>query len=339
MLVYAGIDEAGYGPMLGPLTTGSAVFILPNHDPATGAPSMWSLLHHAVSHDIKSSRGRIVINDSKKVKQSNKGKRHPLVFLEPAVLAFTALASGEMDSFELPEDDLAFYSLVSPQLVDQCRDLPWYAGDPIPLPLSVSTDAVRIATNVLRETMNAQSVSLDHLSCRVMTEPEFNNRVTVMRSKAAASFILVGQHLNHVLSEHGPEHPRVIVDRQGSRIHYRHPLQTLFPQSNVRITAETDRLSRYELRFSDGDVESGTRLHVSFIKSAESQHFPVALASMLAKYVRELMMMRFNRYFQSLMPELKPTAGYVTDARRFLKEIEPILHRLDLCRGDFIRLR
>jgi len=44
MLIYAGIDEAGYGPMLGPLCVAGSVFVLPDHDPAAGAPKLWSTL-------------------------------------------------------------------------------------------------------------------------------------------------------------------------------------------------------------------------------------------------------------------------------------------------------
>jgi len=64
---------------------------------------------------------------------------------------------------------------------------------------------------------------------------------------------------------------------------------------------------------------------------------PVALASMVAKFTRELHMMRFNRYFASLVPDIKPTAGYVQDGRRFLKEIEPILAQNGLNRDVLVR--
>jgi hypothetical protein len=63
----------------------------------------------------------------------------------------------------------------------------------------------------------------------------------------------------------------------------------------------------------------------------------VALASMTAKYVRELLMMRLNRYFRSHMPELKPTAGYVEDGRRYIGDIEPLIARLGVDRRSLIR--
>ena len=78
-------------------------------------------------------------------------------------------------------------------------------------------------------------------------------------------------------------------------------------------------------------------MKLSFLREAESQHLPVALASMIAKYVRELRMLRLNRFFQQQMPALAPTAGYVKDARRYLAEIEPVIDRLGLKRSELIR--
>ena len=76
---------------------------------------------------------------------------------------------------------------------------------------------------------------------------------------------------------------------------------------------------------------------VSFETGAEQKHLPVALASMIAKYVRELLMARLNRFFCGHLPELKPTAGYVQDGRRYLAEITPLIEELGLSRSSLIR--
>jgi hypothetical protein len=48
---------------------------------------------------------------------------------------------------------------------------------------------------------------------------------------------------------------------------------------------------------------------------------PTALASMTAKYLRELSMRAFNEFWRTHLPDIKPTAGYYRDAWRFKKEI------------------
>ena len=112
---------------------------------------------------------------------------------------------------------------------------------------------------------------------------------------------------------------------------YVEDLLRAWPDSKIQIVAETESLSRYRLD------RNGSLITISFAVEAESSHLPVALASMAAKYVRELMMLRLNRYFNGFLPELKPTAGYTEDARRYLAEIEPLLGRLQIDRSRLVR--
>ena len=65
----------------------------------------------------------------------------------------------------------------------------------------------------------------------------------------------------------------------------------------------------------------------------------VALASMVSKYLRELLMGCFNGYWLGEVPSLRPTAGYYQDGLRFLKEIEPHLRRLGVRREWLVRQR
>ena len=78
---------------------------------------------------------------------------------------------------------------------------------------------------------------------------------------------------------------------------------------------------------------------VSLIKSAEESHFPVALASMYCKYVRELFLELFNKYWQERLPGLRPTAGYPRDARRFLKDIDRVKVSLRISDEMLVRNR
>ena len=50
----------------------------------------------------------------------------------------------------------------------------------------------------------------------------------------------------------------------------------------------------------------------------------VALASIVSKTVRELWMDEFNAYWLRRIPDLRPTAGYPSDAVRFRQAIEDV---------------
>ncbi len=65
----------------------------------------------------------------------------------------------------------------------------------------------------------------------------------------------------------------------------------------------------------------------------------MAAASVVAKYLREACMAAFNRFWQGRRPDLKPTAGYPSDAKRFLAEIESDAASLGLERDAFWRCR
>ena len=58
MRIYAGIDEAGYGPMFGPFTIACTVFAI-DEPPTENAglqappPDLWSLLDTAVCQSLK----------------------------------------------------------------------------------------------------------------------------------------------------------------------------------------------------------------------------------------------------------------------------------------------
>jgi hypothetical protein len=76
--------------------------------------------------------------------------------------------------------------------------------------------------------------------------------------------------------------------------------------------------SHLESHYEWGEPDARTR--VIFRVNGET-FLPTALASMTAKYLRELAMRAFNEFWRAHLPELKPTAGYYRDAWRFKKEI------------------
>ena len=65
----------------------------------------------------------------------------------------------------------------------------------------------------------------------------------------------------------------------------------------------------------------------------------VALASMLCKYLRELCMRQFNRFWEKHVPGLEPTAGYPVDAKRYYEAIQPAMEKLGLVEDQVWRKR
>ena len=76
--------------------------------------------------------------------------------------------------------------------------------------------------------------------------------------------------------------------------------------------------------------QSPRQMEIRFEVNADSLHMPVALASMIAKYTRELLMARFNAFFKQRLPDVRPTAGYAMDAKRWLADVEDHLPRLGI---------
>jgi hypothetical protein len=327
VLIYAGIDEAGYGPLLGPLCVACVAVAIEGVDaaaPDLRAPDLWRLLKAAVCDSPSDSKGRIAIADSKRLKGAKDGKAHPLRHLERGVLA------ALMGSGHRPANDTELYAALGIE-IDWASESPWYA-EPVPLPLAIDQDVLAISANRLRVACEQVGIRFAHLRCDALDGARFNQRVERVQ-KSDVNFEMAMGHVNALWTAHEGTHPRVVVDRHGGRVHYREPLQIAFPEARITIIAETDCVSRYRLEDRRG------LLTISFEVESESRHLPNALASMTAKLTRELFMERMNRFFAGHVSELKPTAGYVEDGRRYLKDIAPALRSLGVETHQLVRSR
>lgn len=314
-LIYAGIDEAGYGPMYGPLTVGCAALRVENFSFGTrqaveAPPDVWTMLGKAVCKAAKGAKGRILVNDSKKLKTAASGIKH----LEPGVLGFLG-GTGPM-----PATWSQLRLALTPSGLSNACNLPWYGGD-LDLPLASDPGSLRISTHVLKTELDKTKIRLLGLRTAMVHEDRYNQMVAATGNKASVSFTFVAGHLCRLWESFAKEPTFVAIDRQGGRTHYRTLLAQVFPDAAMSILDESDARSVYHL-------EQGPRqMTVAFASGSEELHLPVALASMAAKYARELAMERFNAYFQKLAPKVKPTAGYGEDANRWRDEILPHLKK------------
>lgn len=326
-LIYAGIDEAGYGPMYGPLTVGCAAlrvedFAYGTRQAVDAPPALWDLLGKAVCRTGKGAKGRILVNDSKKLKTAASGLRN----LEPGVLGFLA-ACGNAPAMPATWSQLRL--ALTPSGLSNACDLPWYAGD-MALPAENDAASLRIGASVLRGELAQAQIKVLGLRCAVVHEDRYNHMVSATGNKASVSFTFVAGHLCRLWESFAKEPTFVAIDRQGGRTHYRALLAQVFPDAAMSVVDETETRSIYHL-------EAGPRkMTVSFATGSEELHLPVALASMAAKYARELSMERFNAYFGKFAPQVKPTAGYGEDANRWRDDILPHLRKAGI---DHARLR
>lgn len=325
MFVYAGIDEAGYGPLLGPLVVARSVFILDRHEPALKPPSLWKLLAAAVCTKPSDKKRRLAINDSKKLYSPGSSLRR----LERGLLPFLSeLGISPKNLNELLEKIASDPS--SCQISNRMYHDP--GGSP-QIPLFGPSSEIAPLFMKLRRAMLNKSIRLADINAAVVFEDLFNQMVQASGSKAECAWGFVVGHLQAIWTRFGEHHPLVAVDRQGGRKNYGHLLGLAFPATEVCVLCENRALSSYRI------AEGNRKMDILVEVEGDERHLPTALASMAAKYVRELLMIRFQAFWLARAPGVKPSAGYFEDGRRFLRQIEPLLNELDIDPDTFVRCR
>jgi len=140
--------------------------------------------------------------------------------------------------------------------------------------------------------------------------------VGAVKNKANILFTQTCCHIKEMLDDFGDDELQIIVDRQGGRMRYGQGLLKMFGDMELEIIKETPANSSYELR------SKNRKMRVHFVVGADGKFLPVSLASMISKYLRELLVYQINQYFTGFHPELKPTAGYWKDGLRFIDDLK-----------------
>lgn len=304
-----GIDEAGYGPTLGPLAQVAVAVKLPDGDPAG-----WETLRPLVKRHGDKDKTRLLVDDSKLV---HSGK-HGFAKLEAGLSALLGLRQTSVGAW------LGEWAL--PHVVEDLSGEAWFdPGEVLP---------VHAEAPDLRPRLAELGVELFVLGVKLIPTPVFNQIVAGSGTKATALGIGLTGLLGAIRQRvPGFEPVRVVCDKHGGRNFYGPLLRGAFPQGWVINEVETAGESRYR-------VESlGREVTVSFRPGADGEGLPVALASMVAKYWREVCMRQFNRFWLAHLPGLKPTAGYPVDGERFYAAIRPAMAALGLDEGAVRRVK
>lgn len=314
MAFLAGVDEAGYGPFVGPLAIGYSLFRL--SDPQT---DLWRLLEPAAARKARRRAGtaerRLWLDDSKLVNQGTHGRAR----LERSVAAFRELVTPgrtDLDSWvgEPPAGEARLL-----------RASPWHASLAVPLCPHADAGRARLDAEALRRALEPGGASLHALGVRAVPANEWNRALSAHGdNKGEAHFNLTMEVVRHLLRITGAAPLRLELDRHGGRLHYAGKLREALGADGVVTHGETESGSAYTVTIG------GRAVQMRFSEGADGQHAPVALASLAAKQTRERLMDLHNAWFGARLPQLKPTKGYALDARRWLREVEPRLAELEL---------
>lgn len=318
--ILLGIDEAGLGPILGPLTLGYAAFRLatPLSADALLKLDLWEALN--LGREPHERKHRPVVCDSKQIYTSGKIKA-----LEEEVLCWASVAGAGTDDYAAFRD-----TVCAPA---RWQDYDWYSAPPTPFPLEADAARMRLRAQPIRRALETAGIELAGLGVTALLEGEFNKLLTRVKSKARAEFECIGSILGRFWQQH--RNLAVVVDRQGGRTRYARTLHNEFPEARVEVLHESNKLSTYDLTIPE--VEGVPRMFVAFIEKGEGRHLPIALASMFAKYVREIHMHQFNQWWAQHDASIKPTAGYYSDGRRWLGDTQGLRAAIGVDEDRLIR--
>ncbi|MBW7992386.1 MAG: hypothetical protein FVQ84_20555 [Planctomycetes bacterium] len=319
MAVLVGIDEAGYGPILGPLVVSSSTISLPQ---GLLRDDLWQILRNSVGNRRKRLAGRMLITDSKKAYSRATGIKH----LERTVLGCLKCIGKE------PETLVELIEVLCPGCLGRLSAYPWYqeAGNHC---LSADAADKGIASTVLADDMASNGIELLDMKSYCLDVGYYNEMVASVRNKANVLFSATCRLIKSAFDNFEGDDLQIVVDRQGGRIHYRRHLQRMFGNTEMKILCESPADSSYEMR------AGGKSMRLHFVVGADERFLPVSLASMVSKYLRELLVHNMNRYFIGFHSDLRPTAGYWKDGLRFIEDVKTNIPDLKVDMEQLVRCR
>ena len=305
MTLVIGTDEAGYGPNLGPLVVAATAWQVA--DDARDAAAIALDLEEVVAEGSRAAGlTRPLWTDSKLVHRGP----HGFAAVERAALGglvavATSLPTGES---ELPRDWPGLDTLLGGLDIGASPPVEAAALAALALPAEAEVDDSRRAGRAVAAAAASRGLAVRAIRCRVIQPAEFNAAIAAGLNKAdvlSRATLALAADLRAMLPD---EQAFIWCDRHGGRRRYAPLLTHHLETPLVHVLEEAAERSAYAL--------PDRRCTVEFTVGGEGR-VPVALASLTAKYVRELAMLAFNAFWSGRVPGLRATAGYPVDAARW----------------------
>ncbi len=326
MLLIA-VDEAGYGPKLGPLVVAATAWQLPDvvvdsQQSMQQSDSTIANFFACLSEPVCLGELKLVVDDSKKLFHSR--GHDPLAVLH-AVASVCKVWCGDGELKLKP-----WLKKIASRDGAALKHPAWLKH------LRTSEFVSHSGAQDVINHWKRKGATLTEVATRIVTAEQFNKVIDRGFNKSDLLSDTSLRLVADVLDRHGSQrHVHVYCDRHGGRQFYGAILQHIWPEDSLRIVAESRRESVYEL------VSEQRTMQIRFTVKGDSFP-PVAMSSIHAKYLREICMNAFNAYFKKHAPRgqnLRPTAGYPVDADRFLLEASETIKRLEIEPSRLIRSR
>ena len=329
---FIGVDEAGYGPNLGPLLICASVWTAPAAETETSFREKLSKTF--VAKPWKLGCDHVPLGDSKLLYQPG----HGVSSLEAGLLSLVKISR----KLNKTKPNLASQSLQSVlELIElvahtppksETQYLPWYHDlDALAIPNAIEESEISLLSTRALQALKTHDIELNEVRAVIVNECYFNNRIEQLGSKGLLLSQTTLTLVADLLAAYDQFPSEVYCDRQGGRKNYMPILLDAMPDAWFYETLSSNQRCSYR-------SNAQTPCDVHFTVRGD-QFPPTALASMLAKYLRERIMEAFNNFWASHTPDLRPTAGYPVDAARFLKDVEATAQTLGLPQDAWWRVK
>ncbi len=328
------VDEAGYGPKLGPLVVAATAWQRSGDSPhdEISIDQCQPNPFVALATPVRVGDGIIRVDDSKQI-----FKGGSLAMLE-RIVAVALHACGRTDATLLER-----LRTLLPRDFETIRHVRWLQTIGVDNSGPTAFSSVEETGAAVRQWLQSPW-RLRDCQARMIDAASFNRycaggsgqnpRGNKSDLLGETSVMLAASLLDATLGGTSQEPVQIFFDRHGGRRYYAGVIQQFFEGENVQIVSESPTQSVYAI------VRRGVPVRMHFTVKGD-RFAPVALSSLHAKYLREVAMVALNDYFRRALnnEDFRPTAGYPVDADRFIEMVRPIMIKHGITDAELIRCR